>query len=131
MNLKRLLFAGLLAAAMAGGGYAFAASANVASDDLSAGTAVTASCQATTLTATYPAAGLSYDASEPGYKVATVSLTGVTAGCVGKSAKLELTGAANVALGEATTTLVLGANTFTYAVPVSAAAVTGVAVVVA
>jgi len=131
MNFKRLLLAGLFAAALAGGGYAFAASANVASDDLSGGTAVTASCQATALTATFPAAGLSYDASVPGYKVATVSLTGVTASCVGKTAKLELTGAANVGLGEATTTLVLGANTFTYSVPVSAAAVTGVAVVVA
>ena len=131
MNFKRLLLAGLFAAALAGGGYAFAASANVASNDLSAGTAVTASCQATALTATYPAAGLSYDAALPGYKLATVSLTGVTASCVGKSAKLELTGEANFALGESTATLVLGANTFTYAVPVSAAAVTGVAVVVA
>lgn len=131
MNFKRLLLAGLFSAALAGGGYAFAASANVASDDLSAGAAVTAACQATAITATYPAAGLSYDAAVPGYTVAEVSLTGVTAGCVGKSAKLELTGAEDVALGEATATLVLGANTFTYVTPVSAADVTGVALVIA
>jgi hypothetical protein len=63
--------------------------------------------------------------------VAEVSLTGVTAGCAGKSAKLELTGAADVSLGEATATLALGANTFTYVTPVSASAVTGVALVIA
>ena len=131
MNFKRLLLAGLFATALAGGGYAFAASANVASSNLSAGTAVTASCQATALTVTYPEAGLSYDAALPGYKLSTVSLTGVTASCVGKAAKLELMGESNFALGESTATLVLGANTFTYAVPISAAAVTGVAVVVA
>jgi hypothetical protein len=131
MNFKRLFLAGLFAAVLAGGGYAFAASANVASDDLSAGTAVTAACQATALTVTYPAAGLSYDAAVPGYTVAEVSLTGVTAGCAGKSAKLELTGAADVSLGEATATLALGANTFTYVTPVSASAVSGVALVIA
>lgn len=131
MNFKRVFLAGLFAVALAGGGYAFAASANVASDDLSAGTAVTAACQATALTATYPAAGLSYDDSIPGYTVATVSLTGVTAGCVGQSAKLQLTGAADVGLGEATATLALGANTFTFATPVSAEDVIGVALVIA
>jgi len=131
MTFKRILLAGLLATALAGGGYAFAATANVASDDLSAGTAVTASCQTSALTASYPVAGLSYDASLPGYTVATVNLAGVTASCVGKSAKLELTGAANLALGEATATLALGTNTFTYATPVSAAAVTGIALVIA
>ncbi len=130
MNLKRLLIAGLFAATLAGGGYAFAASANVSSDSISAGTAVTASCQVSTLTATYPAAGLSYDSVIPGYKVATVNLTGVAAGCVGKTAKLELTGASNTPLGDSTATLALGSNTFTFASPVSASAITGVAVVV-
>lgn len=131
MNIKRLLVAGLFATALAGGGYAFAATANIASDDLSAGTAITASCQASALTVDYPVAGLSYDAGLPGYTVSTVNLSGVTASCVGKTAKLELTGVANAALGEATATLALGANTFTYATPVSAAAVTGVALVIA
>lgn len=131
MNLKRVVLAGLFAVALAGGGYAFASSANVASDDLSAGTAVTAACQETTLTAVYPPAGLSYDAAIPGYEVATVSLTGVTADCVGKSAKLQLTGAGATGLSEATATLALGSNTFTFSTPVSAAAITGVALVIA
>jgi len=130
MEIKRLVLAGVIATALVGGGYALAANSNVSSESLSAGTAVTASCQSSTLTATYPSAGLSYDSSIPGYKVTTVSLTGVAAGCVGKTAKLELTGASNVSLGDSTATLVLGANTFAFASPISASAVTGVAVVV-
>lgn len=131
MSIKRLLLAGVFATTLAGGGYAFAASANVTSDSVSAGTAVTASCQTGAMTVTYPVASMSYDASVPGYTVSGVDLTGVAAGCDGKTAKLEFTGAANVALGEATATLVAGSTTFTLATPVSAAAITGIALVAA
>ena len=131
MNFKRVLLAGLFAVALAGGGYAFAASADVASDDLSAGVAVTAACQLGTLTASYPASGLDYDDATPGYTVDTVEISGVAAGCVGQGAKLQLTGAADVGLGEATATLALGVNTFTFATPVSAEDVIGIALVIA
>ena len=130
MNFKRLLLAGIFATTLAGGGYAFAASANVSSDSVTAGTAVTASCQAGAMTVTYPAASLTYDASIPGYKVSSATLTGV-AGCAGKTAKLQFTGAADAALGEATATLASGSTTFTFSTPVAVASIAGVALVAA
>lgn len=130
MNIKRILLAGMVATSLAGGGYAFAASANVSSDSMSAGTNVTASCQSDAMTVTYPASGMSYDSSIPGYEVASIDLTGVT-DCAGKSAKLQLTGASSAALGEATATLAEGTTSFTLSTPVPASSITGVALVIA
>ena len=130
MNIRRLVLAALFATALAGGGYAFAASANVTSNDVMAGTAVTSSCQTSAMTTSYPASGLSYDATAGVYEVDTVDLSGVV-GCAGQSAKLQLTGTGGTSLGESTLTLAAGTNSFTFATPVSAGAITGIALVVA
>lgn len=130
MNFKRVLMAAFFATALAGGGYAFAASANVASNDVAAGTAVTASCQTGAMQTAYPAAGLTYDATSGAYRVSTVDLSGVV-GCAGKSAKLQLTGSGGASLGESTATLAAGTNSFTFSSPVPAASITGIALVIA
>ena len=131
--MKRLLFAGVTASTLAIGGYAFASSVNVSSADLSAGTTATLSCQPTTpIVVDYPMASLTYDASISGYKVTSINLTGVGAGCVGSTAKVELTTNDNgTALATSSVvTLTLGTNAVAIPGVVAASDITGVSIVI-
>lgn len=111
-----------------GAATAFAASLSLNSTSLASGNATVASCNASA-SVTYTTA---YDATIPGYKVATAPIT-TAAACAGLAYKVTLTGAGNVSLAEVTGTLAAitgdATATFTPAV-VSAALVTGVSVVV-
>ena len=120
------LFAGVLTF---GSVYGLAASLNLTSDSLGAGTAVVASCQAATLNATYTS---TYSAAAPGYTVGTVTVTGLAATCWTKAYKITLSGAANASLGEATGTTPSSGTTFvaTFAPALSATSITGVNVVI-
>ena len=119
------LFAGLITF---GGIYGLAASLNLTSDSLGAGTATVAACQAGALNATYTT---SYSATAPGYTVGTVTVTGLAASCYTKAYKITLSGAGSVSLGEATGTTPAAGTSFAaaFAPAVSAASVTGISVV--
>lgn len=133
MALKRLLLAGATASTLAIGGYAFASSVNVSSADMAAGTSATLSCQPSTpIVVDYPMAGLTYDASISGYKVTSIDLTGVGAGCVGATAKVELTSNDNGTplVASSTVTLTLGTNAVAIPGVIAASDVTGVSIVI-
>jgi hypothetical protein len=127
---RKTLFAAVLALTIFGAVYGFAATLNVGANTLSAGNATVASCQATgTPTGTYTTA---YDSTIPGYKVATVVVTGLdTTNCNGKAISVTLTGAANANLATITGTVPSSGNlTLTPGSTVSAANVTGVSVAI-
>ena len=94
---KKTLFALVLALTIFGAVYGFAATLNVGTNQLSAGNATVASCQATARpTGTYTVA-LRLD--DHGYKVTGVTVTGIDAGCATKTVSVTLTGAAGANLG--------------------------------
>jgi len=109
--------------------YGFAASLGLTSSGLGAGSAVVAAC-GTGINAAYTT---TYSASIPGYSVSQVNLTAIPATCLSKSYKIQLTGAAGVAVGgEMTGTLPASgttANISTSGTP-DASVVTGVSVVI-
>src|SRR3954468_24370158 len=87
---KKTIFALVLALTIFGAVYGFAATLNVGTNQLSAGNATVASCQASgTPTGTYTVA---YDASISAYKVSGVTVTGIDAGCATKAVSVTLTG---------------------------------------
>lgn len=127
--MKRVLIASMVGVMTFGTVYGLAASLNLASDDLGAGTATVAACQAGTLTATYTT---TYSSSTPGYTVGTVTVTGLAATCYSKAYKVALSGAGGTSLGEATGTTPASGTSFaaTFSPAVDAASVTGVGVVI-
>ena len=127
--MKRVLTAIIAGLVTFGAVFGLAASLNLTSDSLGAGTAVVASCQAATLNATYTS---TYSAAAPGYTVGTVTVTGLAATCFSKPYKVTLSGAANVSLGEATGTTPAVGTTFvaTFAPAVAGTSVTGISVVI-
>jgi len=128
---RRTVFALLLALAIFGAVYGFAATLNVGTNALSAGNATVASCQQTgTPTGTYTT---TYNSTIPGYQVASVVVTGLDdTNCNGKAISVTLTGAANANLATITGTVPSSGNlTLTPGSTVSAAAVTGVSVAIA
>jgi len=125
---KKTLFAFVLALTIFGAVYGFAATLNVGSNQLSAGNASVASCQATgTPTGTYTVA---YDSTLGGYKVSGVTVTGIDTGCNGKSLSATLTGTAGANLGTISGTISGTSLALTPSGTVSAASVTGVSVAI-
>ena len=93
---KRTLGPAVLVLTVFAAVYGFAATLNVGANQLSAGNAAVASCQASgTPTGTYSVA---YDPTVPGYKVSGVTVTGMDPACNGKTVSVTLTGAANSSL---------------------------------
>ena len=128
---KKTIFAFVLALTIFGAVYGFAATLNVGSDQLSAGNAVVGSCQpsGTPTGSTYAVA---YDPAVPGYKVSSVTVTGIDASCAGKTVSVTLTGPASASLGQVTGTVLPGGGSLgmPVAAPISAAAVTGLSVAI-
>jgi hypothetical protein len=128
---RKTIFALVLALTIFGAVYGFAATLNVGTNQLSAGNATVASCQAAgTPTGTYTVA---YDATLAAYKVSGVTVTGIDAGCATKSVSVTMTGAAGANLGTLTGTAPAGGGSLalTPGSTISAASVTGVAVAIA
>jgi hypothetical protein len=127
--MKRVLVAIIAGMITFGAVFGLAASLNLTSDSLGAGTAVVASCQGATLNAAYTS---TYSAAAPGYTVGTVTVTGLAATCYSKPYKITLSGAANASLGEATGTTPAVGTSFaaTFAPAVAGASVTGISVVI-
>jgi len=126
--MKRILGAIAAGVVAFSGIYALAASLNVSSNQLGAGTSVVASCTADTLTVTYGT--LAYT-SGTGYTTTSVTVTGLASTCNNVPYRITLYQTGGASLAEATGTTPATGTTFTTSAftAVSAAAVTGVAVV--
>ena len=128
---RKTLFALVLALTIFGAVYGFAATLNVGANQLSAGDATVASCQATTATGTYQ---VGYDTSNKTYGVTGVTVTGLASTCAGKTVSVTLTGnggTQNLAtLPTGTVPVGGGQLTLTPGSFVSAANVTGVSVAI-
>src|SRR3990172_5831415 len=107
--MKRVI--GILAAGVLTFGtvYGFAASLNLNTDTLGAAQSVVADCQSGTLTATYT---VTYSAAAPGYRVGTVTVDGLEAGCYSKDYKITLADSGDSSLGEATGTTPASGTSF-------------------
>jgi len=110
MNGKRLLIALVLAGIVFAGVLGLAASLNVSSNTLGAGSASVAACQSGTLTASY---ATSYSSTLPGYQVGVVTVSGLQSGCYSKSFRVLLSNGSNTSLGEVTGTTPSSGTTFT------------------
>ena len=125
----KLVLAAVVASIAFAGVYGFAASLGLSSSGLGAGNAVVASC-GTGIQAAYTTA---YSATLPGYSVSQVNLSSIPAGCLSKSYRIQLTGAAGATVGaEMTGTLPASGATANISTSgnVDASAVTGISVVV-
>ena len=107
---RRVLLGLVVGITVFGAVFGFAATLNVGSTALSAGNATVSSCDSDGVNATYT---LAYDSTIPGYKIASVVVNGITAGCAGKSVTVNLTDGSNASLASATKTLASG-TTLTY-----------------
>jgi hypothetical protein len=130
---RRAIFAILLALTIFGAVYGFAATLNVGANALSAGNAAVASCESTgTPTGTY---ALAYDSTLPGYKVSSVTVTGMDPACNGKTVSVTLTGASNASLASGSAVYSSTGSNTTVSIPSlvgtpNATGVTGVSVAV-
>jgi hypothetical protein len=119
--MKRLLIALGIGAMLFGGIYGLAASLNVTSTTLGAGTATVAACQTTgSISTAYAPA---YSSTIPGYDAVSVTLSGIHANCDTKSYKVRLTDAANAPLGSEATGTITGTTASLTFTGVSAASV--------
>ena len=125
----KILLAAVVACIVFAGVYGFAASLGLSSSGLGAGNAVVASC-GSGIQAAYTTA---YSSTIPGYSVSQVNLSSIPAACLSKSYRIQLTGAAGVAVGsEMTGTLPASgttANISTSGTP-DGSLVTGISVVI-
>jgi hypothetical protein len=125
---KKTLFALVLALTIFGAVYGFAATLNVGSNQLSAGNASVASCQASgTPTGTYSVA---YDSTITSYQVSGVTVTGIDVGCNGKTLSATLTGTGGTSLGTVSGTISGTSLALTPAAHLDAKNVTGISVAI-
>ncbi len=127
---KKTLFALLLSLTIFGAVYGFAATLNVGTNQLSAGNATVASCQASgTPTGTYTVA---YDSTISDYKVSGITVTGLDAGCASKAISVTLSGTGGTMLNTIAGTVPVGGGSLslTPGSVVDAKNVTGVAVAI-
>lgn len=127
--MRRGIVALVVAGAVFGAVYGLAATLNVSSATLGAGSSAVAACQATPLTVSY---ATSYQAGS-GYRVGVVTVSGLAAGCYTKPYRLSLTGTSDALLGEMTGTTPGSGTSFTAdftSANASAASVLGVHLVI-
>jgi hypothetical protein len=125
----KLVLAAVVASVVFAGVYGFAASLGMTTSGLGASSAVVSAC-GSGITAAYTTA---YSATIPGYSVSQVNLASIPAGCLSKSYRIQLTGAAGAAVGsEMTGTLPASGTTANISTSgnVDASLVTGISVVI-
>ncbi|HYA01275.1 MAG TPA: hypothetical protein VEK76_13150 [Candidatus Binatia bacterium] len=126
--MKRILGAIAAGVIAFSGIYALAASLSVTSNNLGAGVSAVAACQSATLNVTYTPEA--YSSTVPGYTVSTVTVNNLQNTCYSVPYRVTLYQTGGTSLGEATGTTPASGTTFTASFTnVSAAAITGVAVV--
>lgn len=91
----KFIVAAVIASVAFAGVYGFAASLGMTTSGLGASSAVVSAC-GSGIQASYTTA---YAAAIPGYAVSQVNLASIPAGCLSKSYKIQLTGAAGAAIG--------------------------------
>lgn len=126
---RKMLFATVSSITVFAGVYGFAATLNVTSNKLSAGNVAVQSCQATAPNSTYAVA---YDSTLGGYKVSSVTVTGLATACGSLPINVTLTGASNASLNEITGTIPAGGGSLvlTPGSTVDASLVSGVSVAI-
>lgn len=125
---KKTLFALVLALTIFGAVYGFAATLNIGTNQLSAGNATVASCQASgTPTGTYTVA---YDSTLSSYEVSGVTVTGIDVNCNGKTLSATLTGTGGSSLGSVSGTISGTSLALTPAAHLDAKNVTGISVAI-
>lgn len=103
MNKGKKIFAGaVVGTAVFAGVFASAASLGVSTETLGAGGTSVASCDTDGVRATYTTA---YDKAVPGFKVSTITVTGIADTCKNLSYKIQATKTDGTALTAATGTL--------------------------
>lgn len=103
MNKRKKIFVGaVIGTAVFAGVFASAASLGVSTETLGAGGTSVASCDTDGVEATYTTA---YDKAVPGYKVSTITVTGIADTCSNLSYKIQATTADGTALTAASGTL--------------------------
>ncbi len=125
----KMVLAAVAAVVVFASTYGFAASLGLTTSGLGAGSAVVAACGSGT-TAAYTTA---YASSIPGYSVTQVNLASIPAGCLSKTYRIQLTGAAGAAIGsEMTGSLPASGTTASIATSGTpdASLVTGISVVI-
>lgn len=125
---RKTIFALVLALTIFGAVYGFAATLNVGSNQLSAGNASVASCQASgTPTGTYTVA---YDSTLSSYSVSGITVTGIDVNCNGKTLSATLTGTGGTSLGTVSGTISGTSLALTPAAHLNAQSVTGISVAI-
>lgn len=129
--MRRTILGVVIAIAVFAGVYGLAASLNVSSSSLGAGSSAVAACQTGTLAVSYTPA---YNATIPGYAATSVTVGNIdttTTACGGKAIRVTLTDASNASLGENTGTVPTSGTSMTFTLSgVSAASVAGVHVAI-
>ena len=138
---RRALVASLLGLTVGGGVLASAASLSVTGNTLGAGTTVIASCDTDGVALKYAHtyAGLPLSPGLGTYRTSSVTVSGISAACVGKSISITLKDALGASLGFGTLAPIVAAAvstadtsaTIIFAPPLDANAVVGAAVVIA
>jgi hypothetical protein len=129
--MRRTLIGVVIAILVFAGVYGLAASLNVSSSSLGAGSAVVAACQSGTLAVSYTPA---YSQSIPGYAATSVTVGNIDtsgAACGGKAIRVTLVDTSNASLGESTGTVPTSGSAMTFTLSgVSASSVAGVHVAI-
>ena len=129
--MRRTVLGVVIAVLVFAGVYGLAASLNVSSSTLGAGSAAVAACQSGTLAVSYTPA---YNAAIPGYAATSVTVGNIdtaTSACGGKAIRVTLVDGSNASLGESTGTVPTSGSSMTFTLSgVSAASVAGVHVAI-
>lgn len=131
--MKRNLIAAIVAVAVFGGTFAFAASlGGVTTGSVGDSATVVASCDTDGVTSTFGAPA--WDATGKRYGVSTLSLTSINAACDGDAVHVTLTDSSGAQIEEGSGTVgtpSTGTASVSFSTPVQASAVEGIEVVIA
>ncbi len=128
--MKRILIAVVVALAVFGGTFAFAASlGGVTTGTVGDSATVVASCDTDGVTTSFSAPA--WDGTLLHYGVTVLDVTGINVACNGDTIKVTLTDTGGASLGEATGTVAAGAASLTFSPAVYTLSVEGIEVVIA
>jgi hypothetical protein len=126
--MKRIIIALVVGVAVSGGVFASATTlGGVSNASLGANNAAVTACDADGVATTY---GTTYNATSKKYDATSVTVTGIAAGCVGKTIKFNLVNTAGTSLFEGSKTVAATSEAFTVPAGTAAELVDNVAVTI-
>ena len=126
--MKRMLVALVIGAAVSGGVFASATTlGGVNTASLGANNAVVTACDTDGVASTY---GTTYNATSKKYDATSVTVTGIAAGCIGKTIKFSLVNAAGTSLFEGSKAVAGASEAFTVPTGTAAELVDNIAVTI-